>query len=342
MGDASSNRLPHDAPAGDLLFPWPGGAILSSAEGYPAAWAGAGVGAGSALSIGEAFRQGIDAQLQGGAPSPWSSFSALQDALHESGTTLSTDAPHAADSGMLHDHATVRPDAYRNFQDLQFQDLVGGAGRPPHHGLVVTEEGDIGLLGGDERAPALAEQRALREVAQGGRGDDLGLGDLRREQGHPLRSHSQTQGEALSRGQSASSSDLGLLETPGSGMSMAAGRASAGASGAGGGAGASGGGTGGAGSVVGMAGVDVGVGPAATGVRPSPTSQGSSSASSFAAPEESELDRKIVAALQQFLRGRDWVDITTPRQVWSGNTRRPLFANVSCGVSCEWSCFACF
>ena len=32
-------------------------------------------------------------------------------------------------------------------------------------------------------------------------------------------------------------------------------------------------------------------------------------------PEESELDRKIVAALQQFLRGRDWVDITTPRQI---------------------------
>lgn len=31
--------------------------------------------------------------------------------------------------------------------------------------------------------------------------------------------------------------------------------------------------------------------------------------------EESDLDRKIVTALQQFLRGRDWVDITTPRQI---------------------------
>jgi len=31
--------------------------------------------------------------------------------------------------------------------------------------------------------------------------------------------------------------------------------------------------------------------------------------------EESELDRKLVAAFLQFLRGRDWVDITTPRQV---------------------------
>jgi len=30
---------------------------------------------------------------------------------------------------------------------------------------------------------------------------------------------------------------------------------------------------------------------------------------------ESELDRKIVRALQDFLRGREWVDITTPRQI---------------------------
>mmetsp|Transcript_18255 Transcript_18255/g.59952 ORF Transcript_18255/g.59952 Transcript_18255/m.59952 type:complete len:679 (-) Transcript_18255:2186-4222(-) len=31
--------------------------------------------------------------------------------------------------------------------------------------------------------------------------------------------------------------------------------------------------------------------------------------------QESELDRKIVRALQDFLRGREWVDITTPRQI---------------------------
>mmetsp|Transcript_47935 Transcript_47935/g.74864 ORF Transcript_47935/g.74864 Transcript_47935/m.74864 type:complete len:705 (+) Transcript_47935:203-2317(+) len=48
---------------------------------------------------------------------------------------------------------------------------------------------------------------------------------------------------------------------------------------------------------------------------PMPGLGGAASSSAQQSQEESDLDRKIVNALVDYLRGRDWVEITTPRQI---------------------------
>jgi hypothetical protein len=56
-------------------------------------------------------------------------------------------------------------------------------------------------------------------------------------------------------------------------------------------------------------------------------------------PEESEWDRKIVAALQEFLRGRDWVDITTPRQINEATSAIVRHSGVRLSLSLSLSLF---